>query len=462
MQAVASSKAPGRYRRALSFVTRLAGFGALVFGVLTVVTSYRYNVSLGSAARGLLAQGGLAAIRAGVAVYDPCQPRFARLAPDGDGELGPDYVRFDDLLPPGRPLAAPDGTVITADAVRNERIVRSRFQFRYQPYDEPRLHELSRKYGLATLFNSAPSEFEGMVRLRGWCRDRFRRNEFQPEPDSFDALEVLDRDLHSDEPFSLAKHCDPCKFFPMLLAEVILSVGHQARRVAFDHGMVEVWSNQYRKWVVMDAELDHHYEKAGVPLSALELGDEYAAGVRPTPVRLVRGPLAERRENPTMVHLHREQLTIEDTLVWFNSHIVFDSMRNDWMTNHYFRGHPARSEACSLIYLNPNVDTPVDFFQRLRPQTRDRGDAYWTLNQTEILVRGATGPTLPLAFRTVTPNFDYYEVVVDGANPSRWTTPKFDWSLHDGVNTLSVRSVNRFGVKGIESFVRASRTAVAR
>jgi hypothetical protein len=41
------------------------------------------------------------------------------------------------------------------------------------------------------------------------------------------------------------------------------------------HGINEIWSNQYRKWFLSDVMFDHHFEKDGIPLSALEVRDEF-------------------------------------------------------------------------------------------------------------------------------------------------------------------------------------------
>jgi hypothetical protein len=202
----------------------------------------------------------------------------------------------------------------------------------------------------------------------------------------------------------------------------------------------------------MDAELDHHFEKDGVPLNMVELLGENFGG-QPTRVRIVRGRRGPGEENPTMVHLKLAELPVVSTVAWFNRPLDLVELRNDWMTNHYFSGHPARSEDNSLVYRDPRLADPVGFEQRLRPQTSRADEFYWTLNQAEILARPESGAALPLAFRTVTPNFAHYEIAVDGQPQPPCPTPEFRWRLHGGVNTLAVRSVNQFGVRGIESSV---------
>jgi hypothetical protein len=417
----------------------LIGLGSLL-AVDTAVMGRRYGVSFTEAARGVVRDGLLTGIEAAVAVHDPCPPRFAGTGPD----LGPEpagLVRIEELA----------GDRFTVESVHNETIVRCQHGFRYQPYDEPRLRELRRKYRLDDVVAGAAGEFEAQVLLRSWSRSRFRREDYQPIPTDFDALEVLDRDLHNlaGEPYQPGRHIDPCHFFPLLYAQVLLSMGHQPRLVSIGHGMVEVWSNQFRKWVLMDAELNWHYEKDGVPLNMAEIFEEnYTCG--PTRVRVVRGHQSSD-PNTTRVHLGKEEVPLEILIRAHHTRLAIVDLRNDWLTNRYFPGHPARSERNSLVFTDPRLAEPPPFAERLRPQTGRREDLYWTLNQTEVRARApARDDVLELALSTVTPNFDHFEVVVDGGPPQA-SAGRIEWRLHAGVNTLAVRSVNQAGVRGIES-----------
>ena len=55
---------------------------AIVFSVHIVITSYRYNVSLSVAGKGVLKELALYGIRVGVWIYDPYTPRLAKTAPN--------------------------------------------------------------------------------------------------------------------------------------------------------------------------------------------------------------------------------------------------------------------------------------------------------------------------------------------------------------------------------------------
>jgi hypothetical protein len=447
-------------RRRLATVL-LGLFACLGVGlaVLVLAVSLRYEVPVNAAAENVARQVVLTALRLAVWVHDPYQPLLSVTGPAAEIADRGSYERIDTLLLAGRPVVLGSHLELTAEGIDNPRITRSRFTFDYQPYDEPSLHELRRKYALDTVVASATNDFEALVLLRNWSRSRFRRQDYQVVMENFNALELLalNRRNHG-EPYAEGRHYDPCHLFPILYAQLAASMGYQARLVTVSHGMAEVWSNHYGKWIVMDVELNHHYERSGVPLNMVEMLDEYFAP-RPSAVEIVRGEQTSGDTNTTMVHLGVERLPIEDALEWFDVPLDIVDMRNDWMTNHYFRGHPRRSEINSLVLVDPKVTAPLAFRQRLRRVTYDRADFYWTLNQTEVLADRGFDGGLKLAFDTVTPNFDHFEVLANGSLTTQSTTA-FTWRLRDGVNDLTVRSVNKFGLKGIDSRLRVSARSV--
>jgi hypothetical protein len=402
----------------------------------------------------------LTALEAGLWVYDPCQARLTELGP-GSAEIDPPKgaLRAEEYFQALRKQDAAGGQRLHVGKVENEMIRRSRYRFFYQPFDDPRLGQLRKKYRLDEVVAGASSEFEQMVRLRCWCRSQFRRKDYQPHTKKFDALEILDRNLRndSDRPINLPNDLDPCQFFPLLYCEVMASMGHTARFVTIGHGMAEVWSNQYNKWVGMDAELNWHYEKDSIPLNMMEMRDENFSA-KPTRVHIVRGSQSSGDESTTLVHLKVKEIPVEAMIQYHLRDLSIVDMRNDWLTNHYFAGHPRQSDADSLTFTDPRVGPDKDLWKRHCPHTADRGDMYWTLNQSEIWVRdSSSADRLDLVLRTVTPNFDSFEIRIDDAAPVHSSGGSFAWPLHDGDNTFSVVTVNKFGVRGIPSNLKLTR-----
>ena len=422
----------------------------VIYAAATCFVSFYYGLSLAASARTIPRHLAILGIEAGVSIWDPCSPRTA---PDGPAtEYAPpaeECARLEDFMQKHSQARG-----WTIGEIRNPHIAVGRLPFRYQPFDEPRLQQLREKYKLAELVAAAPTEFEGMVRLRGWARSQFRRRDYQPLMANFDALTILERKLINpiDRPVDLAREYDACHFFPLFYCQLMASVGHHARVVNTAHGQTEAWSNQFNKWVLMDAELNLHYELDGVPLNMLEMYRLRGKAAR-SGVRVVQTEQTSGDPSTTLVHLGIERLG-PDHIFRNTETLEIVEMRNDWMTNHYFPGHPARSERSSLRYVPAEVRKPLNFVRALRPTTENTSDLYWPLNQCELRVDPSSEErALKLALRTVTPNFDHFEIVVDSEQPSRIAGATFEWRLHKGRNTLSVRPVNTLGVRGVESRV---------
>ncbi len=438
-------------RRAVSVVILLANGLTLV--ALLVYSAY-YRAPLPSMAQAVLRGGALSALALGVTIHDPVPARLATLAPPetDDPDFFSGYERLETLFLGADRVHSTSAELALVD-IHNERIVESAFSFRYQPFDEPRLHQLRTKYRLDEVIALARDELDEFVRLCNWTRSQFRRSDYQPQSDHFDALEVLDRKLHNTtgRPYDPDHDQDPCIFFPRLFAQVVLSVGHQVRLSTIDHGTTEVWSNQYGKWIEFDAELNHYYQKDGVPFSTLEVHDENFAPPPPR-MKIVRGTQSSD-PNTTLVHLKVPELS-PDSMVRYHRHVGIVELRNDWLTNRYFLGHPARSDHATLVFQDDRVSGHPSLAWALYPATRRREDLFWTLNQAEIHARPLADGRLSLRFRTVTPNFRGFAVSIDGRPAIEQPSASFEWTLHPGENSIAVCPINQFDRKGIVSSAR--------
>jgi hypothetical protein len=455
-----SAKRPALYRLARSTMRRSVQalfVLVLLFAGSTVWVSYRYSVSLIDAAQSICKECALYGIGALICIHDPCDVTTAQTGP------GPEriqdlqaFARVEGLFTSSA-IVKSQGVTITADRIHNEHIIYARYPFQYQPWSEPKLHELRTRYKLDDVVATAASELEAMAKLRSWTRTQFRRTDYQPRTDNFNAVEILDRNLlsNSSTPHAPDTCYDPCHFFPLLHAQVMLCMGHQSRLVSITHGMTEVWSNQFGKWIIMDVDLDVHYVKNGVPLNMMEMFEENFIQEHGM-VRMVHGTQSSGDKNAATAFRQSDaELTVETMIQYHRTNLDLVELRNDWLTNHYFRGHPARNELHSLVYMDPRLNMPLSFQQRLRHITTNKEDMYWTLNQAEVLVnRTISEKTLQLAFKTVTPNFDCFEITIDDARTIKSAVSTFDWQLHNGVNNISIRPVNQAGIRGVASTVR--------
>ncbi|MDA7503945.1 hypothetical protein OAF74_01225 [bacterium] len=382
-------------------------------------------------------------IAKGTTVYDPSVVIEAKTGPDSKPESN--YIFIDeellnqDLIP-----ASSDELFLTE--ISNQKIVKASQDFSYQTYEEPRLHELRKKYKLKEVVADAANEFEALVLLRNWSRSQFHRENYQPFETNFDALRVLDRNLKIfGKPYDIDKHFDPCHFFPLLYSQVVISMGYTSRLVAAEHGMTEVWSNDFQKWVLMDAELNYHVVREGVPLSLTEIA--YAT---PDEIELVRGTQSSDA-NPFQVHLKIDVISPEGLINMIRGNLLdIVDLRNDWMTNHYFRGHPSRSDQNSLTLITPFNETSLILDRHLRPTTIDKEKFRWTLNQAEIYFKHNHQNEVKLSIRTVTPNFKHFKITHNGIDDYQKSS-EFVIKLREGSNSIKVQPVNLFDVPGISS-----------
>jgi len=425
----------------------------LIFLSSSAAISIKYDISPYYSAKQQIRNGILSGIYISTLIYDPASTKIASIGPENDQRPidYENYIRIEEYF---KREKIQEGFHVMK--IHNEKITRSRYHFSYQPYEEPKLAELRNYYKLDDVIAPARNEFEAMVLLRGWARSQFRRSDYQPKMVNFDALKVLKSNLRNKD----NKECQPdqyrpCHFFPLFYSQTLLSMGYQVRptqiafsrtsklRKDFPHGTTEVWSNQYKKWVTMDADLNLHYEKDEVPLNLLEVHNaRYEKDT--SNFRIVRGIQTSGDFE------WKKKIDIKD-MIKYHSYFKITDMRNDWMTNHYFRGHPMRSDRASLFW----VDERMPEVFNLGPKTNIVNDFYWTLNQAEIFVKKESQikDELSLAFKTVTPNFKNFEIWLDDSKKIVSTKPVFIWKLHEGNNKLSVCSVNKFGIHGIPSSV---------
>ena len=460
------------------FPLLILGIFFILFNLSVLTISFRFDIPYYYTSKAFLRQGVLLTLNGLTQIYDPAETKVAATGLNGfkRGKKGEGYGRIEKYF---ENLKGEKG--FQAIEIKNEKIIKSKYDFMYQPYGEPRLFMLRREYNLDEVVSGAKTEFEAMIRLRNWTRSQFRRKDYQPRMKKFDGLEILLRNVRNpkNEPHQRHQY-RPCHFFPLLYSQVLLSMGYQSRLVRIStlaergydgHGMTEVWSNQFRKWITMDADLNLHYEREEIPLNLLEVHNElYRKDA--TSIKIIRGrqtsgdeEAGQNIEFSDMIsqgnkYKENEGLFVPSTfniqdMIRYHTYIQIMDMRNDWMTNHYFRGHPMRSDQATLFWKDEN-QPPVFHFKQ---ETNQIADFYWTLNQTEIWAKNEkrTDGKIALAFNTFTPNFRNFEILINGFKKIKSTDPFFEWKIQPGVNRLQVRSVNQYGMPGIESWVEVKK-----
>ena len=156
----------------------------------------------------------------------------------------------------------------------------------------PKFSNLITKFKLDTIFHGETDEFKRILLLRHWIKSVIAINDNgDPYPGEGYTEGILDAALKGQ-----GFHCG---HFMAVQNGIMNAFGYVTRTMGAGpgvnggpdghHGINEIWLNQYNKWFLSDAKYDHHFEKNGIPLSALEIRDEYLKN-KAADVVVVKGP----------------------------------------------------------------------------------------------------------------------------------------------------------------------------
>ncbi|HET9485995.1 MAG TPA: hypothetical protein VFO54_01100, partial [Chryseosolibacter sp.] len=217
------------------------------------------------------------------------------------------------------------------------------------------------------------------------------------------------------------------------------------------HAINEVWLNSHHKWFLSDAKYDYHFEKNGVPLSALEVREEYLAN-KAADIVLVKGPGRIATDVYPELNISKEQFArVYTWLSWgkFNNRYTnWPNTETDFMLfydDDYFRNH---------VWLWDGkrhwaYDTE---FMILVPE---RKAIEWTPNVISSTV-SVENKVAKIDLHSITPNLKTYQVKKADGDWTDVLNPVQVELLRD-TNELLFRTVNLAGVSGPEHKVVIAR-----
>ena len=337
----------------------------------------------------------------------------------------------------------------------------------WEQWDRPEFAELKLRENLDAVIAGSRTQFEAIVKLLDHATKRWRWTSPLPEYPAWDALSTLDR-------IEKTGGGGMCIQFNNLLIGMCIAYGWQARLVNIDgHEVCEVWSDDYGKWVYIDASNANHYlcdVETGIPMSLFDIHKcylDFFHGDTPidwsTDPRQSRSAVESKDHEPPII---RSSLTWHsaDAVRWtgfLQSRILRVIPRNNWYEKPYPRplSHGNGSNwpwNGYLCWYDDRTPPRVEFtWHTNRPR-----DLWPDLNKVHISAAQVYGnDRLALQFETYTPNFSHYEVNPD---ESGWVkaADHWMWLLVPGQNDLSVRAVNKQGVTGKAASVTVERVVV--
>ena len=354
----------------------------------------------------------------------------------------------------------------------NRPVIRPSVDYTYEDYGK--LRDIRDRFELDKVVAGAATEFEAQLKLMRWAYEIPIGGLNRYSWDYYD-LPLLKR--NDDGSIAMQtnyegrrrdKHCLYCN---LTLTAACLAMGYPARwvniatRTTYGHEVTEVWSNEFDKWIFLDATRDYYiYDPdTGIPMNLVEINSRLK-DIMPRPVdwehpirRLVPSDslaydvdIAYREGNNrfsiTDIHQGPHLLLLKGQL-----HLP---LRNDFASRHTpVPWRISSNWGGPLFYGYYN-----DIFPRKREyhlHTARSQDFNPPLNRSDITLSETDHPgVIRVDIDTVTPCFDTFIVSVDDSGWMAVEGTSVEWPLHEGMNTLRVKARNTEGVDGPESFAK--------
>jgi hypothetical protein len=319
----------------------------------------------------------------------------------------------------------------------------------HEDMSSPKFAHLIGKYRLDTIFHGETDEFKRILLLRHWIKSVITINDFgDPYPGDGYTEGILDAALKGQ-----GFHCG---HFMTVQNGIMNAFGYVTRTLGAGpgvkggpdghHGIDEIWLNKYQKWFLSDAKYDHHFEKNGIPLSALEIRDEYLKNKAADIVK-VKGP--NRIPFDIDAETGIDKVRNAQTYTWIEWHgyndlfttwpnhkellIIYEddfSKNNTWI----WGGKP------HWAYAKPE-------FMKL---VKDREKIYWTPNTIDSKIQIA-GDVAHIELTSETPNLKEYQMKELPSEEWEMVGEKFDKMLDKKKYELVFRAINLAGVSGPEN-----------
>lgn len=277
-------------------------------------------------------------------------------------------------------------------------------RFKFDAHDNPKLKTLRERFYLDEVIAAGKDEFDQQVRLMEWTHQQFKKFG-RPSAAAKGALEILDAIGDG--------HTFFCAQYGQVLVSSAASLGWVNRELALrrhqdsgkggstEHTTTEIWSNQHRKWVMLDPTSNLYLEKDGVPLNAFEIRQEwfYRGGTN-----LV-----------FVVGKERKQYRKADLPIFLKRFAGFGDLAvsPDELDKYGFTAYipntnlmDAREDYGRMFIVKDQLCDGTRWHERVVP-ANPAVDPYFPLGQSALSLV-ADGGAIRVSVRTLTPNFKEY------------------------------------------------------
>ncbi|GJM29495.1 MAG: hypothetical protein DHS20C17_21300 [Cyclobacteriaceae bacterium] len=327
----------------------------------------------------------------------------------------------------------------------------------YEDLSSPKVAALKEKYLPDTILHGEEDEFRRILLLREWIGEIIHISDFETSyPGEGSPEGILDAAIDG--------HGFHCGHYMIVQNALLNAHGYITRCLGagpgvpggpdFHHGINEVWSNTYKKWFLSDAKYNHHFEKDGIPLSALEIRDEYLRN-EARDIVLVTGH--DRRPIPYDLVKNASGEMIQTTKKDFAQVYTWISWER---TSDRFTGRPHNRDQLSYLIMyaddyfkdntwiwdgNPHWAYGTEFIK----EVEHRKAIEWTPNTISSKVSIENNQAL-VRLTSTTPNLLTYQLKTASAKEWENIGDSLTLQLTSSDNQMAFRTVNLAGVAGPE------------
>jgi hypothetical protein len=314
-------------------------------------------------------------------------------------------------------------------------------RFRFDRWTNPKLKQLRERYELDRVIAAGRDEFQKQVLLMDWVHRQFKKFG-APSTSAKGALDILDGIENG--------HTFFCSHYVHVMVSSAASLGWVNRPLALrrhrgaasvggstEHAITEIWSNQHRKWVMLDPTSNMYLETNAVPLNAWEIRQQWFYHHGTNLVLVIAGERYRKADLPVLLQrfadfgelaVHPDELDKYGFIGYIPNTDLMESGED------YAKMFITKDQLCE----------GTKWHVRLAPDD-PAVDPYFPIGQAALELR-TEGGVAKVTLKTLTPNFKTFEVQFDG----EWkeSTERFTWQLRAGTNRLAARTLNQFGVQG--------------
>ena len=305
------------------------------------------------------------------------------------------------------------------------------------------------------------SDIYGILKILNWVSNQWS-HDGENNGETYSSLEILKK-AHEGESFT-------CQAYGKVISEILKATGVISRKVFLkslegsndlsnnSHDGLEVWSNQLKKWVFIDTQFSVYFKYEDVFLNFNE----------------IHHLIKNKTFSP-------EHIFLDETLLegMAESVEVYKEEYYDFIINYMasISTFIVLNSKVQMLQLFLNSDHEILSFQDLTDKpflsTHKSSDFYVELNQTAFTFSlkealefkdeeayleknhaSAAMPRLEIQCFHNMPRFSGFEVAMNDEDWHSFQGTAFDYILREGLNTLSVRAINKEGVKGLTAFTQ--------